>query len=286
MPTKGQRTRHHIVATAASVFNVRGFAGTSISDVLEATGLEKGGLYRHFASKDELALAAFDHAVKVQRAHHDAVQSGAKSPFDKLVACIDAVAQSVSKPAISGGCPILNTAIEADDTHNGLRARAAAAMREWQAGVARIAQGAIDAGELRSDADPKSIAAILISASRGGHDEHLAARPPPDDIDRGASPRVGPRHARRPKSEGAAMSHAAAGPEVVTPAAASFSVPKNETKRSQTADPPSANLVEHGVRRGLVVLGIMLAVLFEILDTTIVNVGAADGPGQPRREPR
>ena len=68
------------------------------------------------------------------------------------------------------------------------------------------------------------------------------------------------------------MSHAAAGPEVVTPAAASFSVPKNETERSQTAEPPPANLVEHGVRRALVVLGIMLAVLLEILDTTIVNV--------------
>ena len=167
MPTKGQRTRHHIVATAAGVFNVRGFAGTSISDVLEATGLEKGGLYRHFASKDELALAAFDHAVKVQRAHHDAVQLRAQSPFDKLLACIDAVAESVSKPAISGGCPILNTAIEADDTHGALRARAAAAMREWQAGVARIAQGAIDAGELRSGADPKTVAAILISALEG-----------------------------------------------------------------------------------------------------------------------
>ncbi len=60
MPTKGAQTKAHIVAAAAPLFNVRGFAGTSMNDILDATGLEKGGVYRHFASKDEIAVAAFD----------------------------------------------------------------------------------------------------------------------------------------------------------------------------------------------------------------------------------
>ena len=47
------------------MFNQRGFAGTTVSELMDATGLKKGGIYRHFAGKEELALAAFDHAFEV-----------------------------------------------------------------------------------------------------------------------------------------------------------------------------------------------------------------------------
>ncbi len=53
---------------------------------------------------------------------------------------------------------------------------------------------------------------------------------------------------------------------------ASFSLPENATERSQTMTSVPASLVEYGMRRTLVVIAIMLAVLLEILDTTIVNV--------------
>ena len=56
--TKGERTRQHIIETAAPLFNQRGFTGASMADLMEATGLEKGGIYRHCGSKDELAVAA------------------------------------------------------------------------------------------------------------------------------------------------------------------------------------------------------------------------------------
>src|SRR5260221_13016116 len=62
---KGQKTRARIIAEAASLFNQRGFEGGSLSELMEATGLEKGGIYRHFSSKEELAAEAFDYAWKV-----------------------------------------------------------------------------------------------------------------------------------------------------------------------------------------------------------------------------
>ena len=52
---KGELTRQRIIAQAAPIFNQRGFAGCSMQDLMEATGLEKGGLYRHFSGKEELA---------------------------------------------------------------------------------------------------------------------------------------------------------------------------------------------------------------------------------------
>jgi TetR/AcrR family transcriptional repressor of nem operon len=51
--TKGERTRARIVATAAPLFNQRGYVGASMADLMAATGLEKGGIYRHFESKDD-----------------------------------------------------------------------------------------------------------------------------------------------------------------------------------------------------------------------------------------
>ena len=63
--TKGERTRASIVREAAELFNTHGFAGTSLSDVLAATGLEKGGLYNHFpGGKVELAEAALTYALR------------------------------------------------------------------------------------------------------------------------------------------------------------------------------------------------------------------------------
>ena len=60
--SKGGQTRQRIVAKAATLFNQRGFDGSSMADLMEATGLEKGGIYRHFSTKEELAEEAFDYA--------------------------------------------------------------------------------------------------------------------------------------------------------------------------------------------------------------------------------
>ncbi len=62
---KGEQTRQEIIRKAAPLFNQKGYEGTALSDLMEATGLEKGGIYRHFDSKQELAGEAFDHAWKL-----------------------------------------------------------------------------------------------------------------------------------------------------------------------------------------------------------------------------
>ena len=86
---KGEQTRQRIVERAAPVFNQRGYAGTSLAELIAATGLEKGGIYNHFASKDELALAAFDHAVSLLVGRNAAAQVGHEG-LDRLTALIAA----------------------------------------------------------------------------------------------------------------------------------------------------------------------------------------------------
>jgi len=65
---KGEGTRQEIIRKAAPIFNRKGYSGAALSDLMRATGLEKGGIYRHFGSKQELAADAFDHAWKISKA--------------------------------------------------------------------------------------------------------------------------------------------------------------------------------------------------------------------------
>ena len=46
---------------AAPIFNERCYEGSSLNDLMQATGLKKGGIYRHFSSNEELAAEAFDY---------------------------------------------------------------------------------------------------------------------------------------------------------------------------------------------------------------------------------
>jgi TetR/AcrR family transcriptional repressor of nem operon len=57
--TKAERTRQFIIEKAAPIFNQKGIAGTSMSDIMEATKLAKGGLYGNFESKEEICLESF-----------------------------------------------------------------------------------------------------------------------------------------------------------------------------------------------------------------------------------
>ena len=52
MVKKGERTRRVIVEKAAALLNTRGYFGSSINDLMREMGLQKGGIYNHFSSKE------------------------------------------------------------------------------------------------------------------------------------------------------------------------------------------------------------------------------------------
>lgn len=165
--TKGRRTRETIVERAAEVFNVRGYAGTSIADILAATGLEKGGLYNHFESKDELALAAFDHALAALRARHREARAGIVGPRGTLAAFLETFRAVALHPATKGGCPLLNTAVEATDGHPALRKRVRAAFAAMLDDLRTTIERAIACGELDERANPAALASLMVCSLEG-----------------------------------------------------------------------------------------------------------------------
>jgi TetR/AcrR family transcriptional regulator, transcriptional repressor for nem operon len=166
-PRKGALTRQRILERAAPVFNQRGYAGTSLNELVAATGLEKGGIYNHFASKDELALAAFDHAVGYVAQRNVVAQEG-HAGLDRLVALIEAFGTWTDDPTLPGGCPLMNTAIDADDTHPELARRAKDAMESWHRLIGVIVKDAKRRGEVGDDVDPYTLATIVTGGLEGG----------------------------------------------------------------------------------------------------------------------
>ena len=165
---KGEETREKILLRAAQLFNEKGYFGASLTDLMRATGLQKGGLYNHFESKEQLALEAFDFALKmIAKRFADGLAGKTNAP-DRLLAMVDVFRYNTTDPPIRGGCIVMNTAIESDDAHPALRERARKAMDGWRAKICRIVQLGIDNGEIRPTVDPDEVASLLIGAIEGG----------------------------------------------------------------------------------------------------------------------
>jgi AcrR family transcriptional regulator len=165
---KGTATKQRIVEAAAPVFNQRGYWGASMADLMAATGLEKGGIYNHFGSKEALALEAFEHNTAVVAGRIRAALDGRAEAVDRLRAVVDTFRTFVERPPLAGGCPLLNTATESDDTHPALRERAREKMTELLDGtVTRIVRRGIERGELRADLDARQTATVVVAALEG-----------------------------------------------------------------------------------------------------------------------
>jgi AcrR family transcriptional regulator len=160
--------RQRIIAAAAPLFNTRGYAGTSMSDVLEATGLHKGSVYLCFQSKDDLALAVFDYSVglMVSRFQKAIQAAGARAP-DQLMAFIDVYANLSDGLPIEGGCPVLNTAIESDDAYPFLREHVSAALLQWQSLLAEIVTRGIARGEFSEFTDANRLVTLILGGIEG-----------------------------------------------------------------------------------------------------------------------
>ncbi len=163
--TKGEATKLMILEHAAPIFNRRGYAACSIQELMDATGLEKGGIYRHFTNKEELAAEALKFAlsksVKTRTEHLENIPNA----VDKL---LKAVAIFVETPSIiPGGCALMNAAIDSDDGNERLRKIAEEAMHGWQTRLTKVVLAGMRAGEIRSGVKPRALANTIIATLEG-----------------------------------------------------------------------------------------------------------------------
>lgn len=167
MASKAEKTKNFIIERTAPIFNEKGFYGTSITDIINATGLSKGSIYGNFDNKDDVAVAAFDYNF-ANITNYIALRIREKtSAIDKLLVYPETHRQILKLPFLKGGCPVLNTSVDSDDTHPILRARAISALNLWKSSVVRIINKGIENNEIKKNTNPNEFAAILVSLTEG-----------------------------------------------------------------------------------------------------------------------
>jgi len=166
--TKAEKTRNFIVEKTAPIFNMKGYAGTSLNDITAATGLTKGSIYGNFANKDEVALAAFDYNLKNVSSTIDVEMNRQNSIKDKLLVYISIYQKFMDGSLSEGGCPVLNTAIDADDTHPELRGKVLKAVLDWKNKISKLVEAGIASKEINPDQNPEQIALTIIAMVEGG----------------------------------------------------------------------------------------------------------------------
>jgi TetR/AcrR family transcriptional repressor of nem operon len=91
---------------------------------------------------------------------------------DEKAAAVEKLKQLIAnfverRPPLEGGCPILNTAVEADDGNLVLRERVSKALRSWLRRLEAILKEAVKSGEARAGVDPKTVATLIVASLEG-----------------------------------------------------------------------------------------------------------------------
>jgi TetR/AcrR family transcriptional repressor of nem operon len=165
--SKGEQTRREIIRKAAPIFNQKGFEGAALSDLMRATGLEKGGIYRHFESKQQLAGEAFEYAWQLALEARFAATPDIANTVDRLKQIVWNF-RDRRAGLVPGGCPLLNMATDSDDGNPVLRARVRKAFSFWLVRLRSIVEEGQKRGEIRCGVDPMEVATLIVTTLEGG----------------------------------------------------------------------------------------------------------------------
>lgn len=167
MLTKAEKTKQFILETAGPLYNEKGISGVSIDDVLAATKLTKGCLYGHFENKEDLSEQVIELSLKKLSDKIRLAVSKGKSAKVKLFAFMDFYKDPIDT-YIPGGCPLINTAVEADDNYPVLKEKVAKVFRAGQQELTALLQEGINNGEFSDQLDPVIFSFKMVAAIEGG----------------------------------------------------------------------------------------------------------------------
>ncbi|NJB35846.1 TetR/AcrR family transcriptional regulator [Croceivirga sp. JEA036] len=167
MTTKAERTTKYIIETVAPIFSKHGYVGTSMSHLTEATGLTKGAIYGNFENKEALALAAFEYNKNILLTKFDEVLTVEGSAIIKLNNLLSFYKQYDVFTAELGGCPILNTGVDAKHNNDLLAAANKETIKELEGKIALVLENGLNQQEIKLSVPPLQFAKQLYTMLQG-----------------------------------------------------------------------------------------------------------------------
>ena len=167
MATKGDVTRERILEAARALFNTKGFGATSINDLVEASGLQKGSIYFHFPGKDAIGLTVLEEA---RNSFMDFLSDSLTG--DSPYLCLENFFRDVMGKHLAtgfvGGCIFGNTALEMGDNDKRYAEIIDQVFDQWIGKIEKIVVAAQEKGELRDDISGNALARNIVAVIEGG----------------------------------------------------------------------------------------------------------------------
>ncbi len=98
--TKVDKVKEKIIETSLYLFNTNGITYTSIQDIMTATELSKGAIYRRFKNKEEIVLAAYDKSGEIMWNHFHKAMENKKTAIDKILAIFLVYQDATNNPLL------------------------------------------------------------------------------------------------------------------------------------------------------------------------------------------
>jgi AcrR family transcriptional regulator len=160
-------SRARIVDATAGLMLERGAAGTSLDEVIAASGTSKSQLYHYFEDKDDLTRA-------VVRRQAERVMEAQLPPGERLTSIAalrrwrDRIVEGQRSGGFVGGCPVGSLANELADSGDDVRAVLQDCFVAWQDQIADGLRVMQVRGRLRANVDPEALAESIMAALQGG----------------------------------------------------------------------------------------------------------------------
>jgi TetR/AcrR family transcriptional regulator, transcriptional repressor for nem operon len=157
-----------VLRVAGDQFWSTGYAGTSMDDILSATGLGKGSLYGAFGDKRRLFLRVFDdYCAGVTEAVRRALDGPDAGAYERLRAHVLAVADATASDVGLRGCLLAKGTAELAAQDPAVAARARETFAAIEGLIASCVAAAQRAGDIQPDTDPARLAGLLLAVLRG-----------------------------------------------------------------------------------------------------------------------
>ncbi len=165
--SKGEETRARVLDSAMALINRKGLRNTSMQDIINETGVKKGNLYFHFASKDELGRSLLGEA-REQYFEYLSKSIRSDDPLGKIGDILNAVLRYHRRRGFVGGCIFGNIALEMCDTDEEYASMVREIFGRWEGILAGYLREAGKAGRLPSGIRPGPMARHIVAAMEGG----------------------------------------------------------------------------------------------------------------------
>lgn len=175
--SKGEDTRVAILDQAVAIASEVGFAGLTIGQLAEQTGMSKSGLFAHFRSKEALQLQTLERAR--ERFTDLVIRPTLAAPRgERRVRALFDHWLEWETDALKGGCIFVTATAEFDDQPGPMRDAVLRSQQDWLDFVATVAGTAVAEGDFRADLDTEQLAFTLQGLMLGYHHAARLMRDP------------------------------------------------------------------------------------------------------------